>query len=140
MKRPKDAEQAFRRTLEIDPNSAAAAYNLAVCLAPDRPVESLRWCRNAYQLRPEEGKYGYTYAFYLYQRRQTDEAAEVLKDMVRRNVPYGDAYALLGAIHLERGELDEAAAVYRSAYGNPRLTQSEREGFQMMLRRPEQGP
>jgi tetratricopeptide (TPR) repeat protein len=139
MKRPKDAEQAFRRTLEIDPNSAAAAYNLAVCLAPDRPVESLRWCRNAYQLRPEEGKYGYTYAFYLYQRRQTDEAAEVLKDMVRRNVPYGDAYALLGAIHLERGELDEAAAVYRSAYGNPRLTQSERESFRTILRRLEQG-
>ncbi|MEK7995854.1 MAG: tetratricopeptide repeat protein, partial [Planctomycetota bacterium] len=139
MKRPKEAEQAFRRTLEIDPNSAVAAYNLAVCLAPDRPVESLRWCRKAYQLHPEEGKYGYTYAFYLYQRRETDEAVKVLKDMVRRNVPYGDAYALLGEIHLERGELEEAAGVYRSASGNGNLTLPERESFRTMLRKLEQG-
>ena len=139
MKRPKEAEQAFRRTLELDPNSAAAAYNLAVCLAPDRPYESLRWCQKAYQLHPEEGKYGYTYAFYLHQRRETDEAVKVLRDMVRRNVPYADAYALLGTIHLERGELDEAAGVYRSACGNGSLTESERESFRMMLRRLEQG-
>ncbi|RPJ38544.1 MAG: tetratricopeptide repeat protein [Planctomycetaceae bacterium] len=139
MKRPKEAEQAFRRTLELDPNSAAAAYNLAVCLASDRPFESLRWCRKAYQLHPEEGKYGYTYAFYLHQRRETSEAMKVLREMVRRNVPYADAYALLCTILLEQGELDEAAGVYRSACGNGRLTESERESFRMMLRRVEQG-
>jgi Tfp pilus assembly protein PilF len=139
MKRPKEAEQAFRKSLALDPNSAVAAYNLAVCLAPEQPSESLRWCRKAYQLRPEEGKYGYTYAFYLYQRRQTDEAVRVLKEMVRRNVPYGDAYALLGAIHLGRGELDEAAGVYRSASANGNLTQPERESFRAMMRRLEQG-
>ncbi len=139
MKRPKEAEQAFRRTLEIDPNSAAAAYNLGVMLASDRPFESLRWCRRAYQLHPEEGKYGYTYAFYLHQRRETDEAVKVLTEMVRRNVSYGDAYALLGAIHLERREWDEAAAVYRSAWSNGRLPQRERESFRMMLRKLEQG-
>ncbi|MBN1509045.1 MAG: tetratricopeptide repeat protein [Sedimentisphaerales bacterium] len=138
-KRMKEAEQAFRRTLEIDPNSAAAAYNLAVCLAADRPWESLRLCQKAYQLHPEEGKYGYTYAFYLHQRRETDEAVEVLKQMVRRNVPYGDAYALLGRIHLERGELEEAADVYRSACSNGNLTQGEHDSFRAMLRRLEQG-
>ena len=139
MKRPAEAEQAFRKCLALDPNSAVAAYNLAVMLAPDRPYESLRWCQRAYQLQPEEGKYGYTYAFYLYQRRETEEAMKVLKDMVRRNVPYADAYALLGSIHLERGELDEAAGVYRSAWANGRLTQSERESFRGMMRRLEQG-
>jgi len=139
MKRPKEAEQAFRRTLQIDPNSAAAAYNFAVCLASDRPAESLQWCRKAYQLQPQEGKYGYTYAFYLYQRLERDEAVRVLREMVRRNVPYGDAYALLGAIHLERGELDEAAGAYRSACANGSLTQGEREQFKTMLRSLEQG-
>jgi len=139
MKRPMEAEQAFRRTLQIDPNSATAAYNLAVCLASDRPLESLRWCQKAHQLHPEEGKYGYTYAFYLHQRRETDEAVKVLREMVRRNVPYGDAYALLGSIHLERGEVDEAASVYRSACGNGSLTQGEREDFRMLLRGLEQG-
>jgi Tfp pilus assembly protein PilF len=139
MKRPAEAEQAFRKALALDPNSAVAAYNLGVTLASDRPFESLRWCQKAYQLRPEEGKYGYTYAFYLQQRRETEAATNVLRDMVRRNVPCGDVYVLLGEIHLKRGEVDEAAAVYRSAWGNGRLTQSERESFRTMMRRLEQG-
>ncbi len=139
MKRPAEAEQAFRRCLALDPNSAVAAYNLAVMLAPDRPYESLRWCRRAYQLQPQVGKYGYTYAYFLHQRRETDEAVKVLKDIVRRNVPYADAYALLGEIYLQRGQVDEAAGVYRSAWGNGNLTQNERESFRAMMRRLEQG-
>ena len=139
MKRPKEAEQAFRRALEIDPNSAAAAYNLAVCLAPDQPFESLRLCQRAYRLHPEEGKYGYTYAFYLQQRRETEEAVKVLQEMVRRNVPYSDAYLLLGTIYLERGQISEAIGVYRSAGGNRNLTQAERESFRTMQHRLEQG-
>jgi len=139
MQRPKDAEQAFRRALQIDPNSAAAAYNLAVCVASDRPYESLRLCQKAYQLHPEEGKYGYTYAFYLHQRKETDEAVKVLQEMVRRNVPYSDAYMLLGTIYLERGQIEEAAGVYRSAYGDRNLTQAERDSFRTMQRRLEQG-
>jgi tetratricopeptide (TPR) repeat protein len=110
-----------------------------VCLASDRPLESLQWCQKAYKLHPEEGKYGYTYAFYLYQRRETNEAVKILREMVRRSVPYGDAYALLGSIHLERGEVDEAAGVYRSACGNGNLTQGEREDFRMLLRGLERG-
>jgi len=47
---------------------------------------------------------------------------------------------LLGEIHLGRGQVDEAASVYRAAYGNGRLTQSERESFRAMMRRLEQGP
>jgi tetratricopeptide (TPR) repeat protein len=139
MNRPAQAEQAFRKCLAFDPNSAIAAYNLAVMLAPDRPYESLRWCQKAYQLRPQEGKYGYTYAYFLHQRRETDEAVKVLKDMVRRGVPYADAYALLGQIYLQRGQLDEAVAVYRAAWGNGNLRQDEREGFRAMARRLGQG-
>ncbi len=138
MKRPAEAERAFRRALEIDPNTAAAAYNLGVMLAPDRPFESLRWCQRAYQLQPGEGKYGYTYAFFLRQRRATDEAVQVLADMVRRSVPYSDAYLLLGEIHLERREWDAAADTYRSACNNANLTPGERENFRMILRGLEQ--
>ena len=139
MNRPKEAEQAFRRTLELDPNSAPAACNLGVILAADRPFESLRWCRKAYQLQPQEGKYGYTYAFYLHQRRETDEAVRVLKEMLRRGVPYSEAYVLLGEIHIEQGEWDAAADVYRSAWNNDRLTPGEREAFRGMLQRLERG-
>ncbi|MHC4542526.1 MAG: tetratricopeptide repeat protein [Planctomycetota bacterium] len=126
MKRSKDAEKAFRAALSADPNLAAAAYNLGVLLASNQPTESLQWCRKAYLLRPEEGRYGYTYAFYLFQEDAVEQAMTVLADMTGRNVPYGDAYALLATIHLQRGEPDKAADVYLSAYRNTELTQQER--------------
>jgi tetratricopeptide (TPR) repeat protein len=139
MNRPADAEQAFRKVLALDPNAAVAAYNLGVMLGADRPYESLRWCRKAYELQPQEGKYGYTYAYFLNQRREPDRAVEVLQDMVRRNVPYADAYALLGSIYLERGQAEAAAGVYRAAWANGGLAQNEREAFGTMLRRLNQG-
>ena len=140
MKRPRDAERAFRAALTADPNSAVAAYNLGVLLTSAQPVESLRWCHRAYLLRPDEGRYGYTYAFYLCQRGQIDQAVTVLSDMTRRGLPYASAYALLGEIYLRRAEPNKALNVYRSAYGNTKLTQQERENFKAIARRLEQGP
>jgi Tfp pilus assembly protein PilF len=135
MKRPKEAETAFRAALTADPNSAVAAYNLGVLLASNQPSESLRWCRNAYLLRPDEGRYGYTYAFYLFQGGAVEQAMTVLADMIRRNVPYGDAYTLLATIHLQRGEPDKAVDVYSSASHNMKLSQQERENFRAAARR-----
>jgi Tfp pilus assembly protein PilF len=140
MRRPKDAEKSFRSALTADPNLAVAAYNLGVLLASDRPSESLQWCRRAYLLRPDEGRYGYTYAFYLYQKSEVEQAISILADMISRNVPYGDAYALLATIHIQREEMDKALEVYSSAYRNTKLTQQERQSFRAIADRlkPEQ--
>jgi len=140
MKRPKDAEISFRAALSADPNSAVAAYNLGVLLASDQPSESLQLCCKAYLLRPDEGRYGYTYAFYLFQKGAIEQAITILTDMISRNVPYGDAYALLATIHLQRGEPDKAFDVYSSAYRNTKLTQQERENFRVAAHRLKQGP
>jgi Tfp pilus assembly protein PilF len=140
MKRPKEAEKTFRAALTADPNLAVAAYNLGVLLASDQPSESLQWCRKAYMLRPDEGKYGYTYAFYLFQKGEIEQAITILTEMVSRNIPYGDAYALLGTIHLQRGEKDKAFDIYSSAYRNIKLTQQERENFRTIAYRLKQGP
>ena len=140
MKRSKDAEKAFLDALKADPNSAVAAYNLGVLMASDRPSESLRWCRKAYMLSPDEGKYGYTYAFYLYQEGTVEQAITVLADMVSRNVPYRDIYVLLATIHLQRGETDKAVNVYLSASNNTKLTQQERNDFGAAARSLKQEP
>jgi tetratricopeptide (TPR) repeat protein len=140
MSRPNDAEKAFRAALSADPNMAAAAFNLGVLLASRQPSESLKWCRKAYMLRPSEGKYGYTYAFYLFQKRAIEQAMTVLTDMIKRNVPSSDAYALLATIHLQRGEPDKAFDVYSSGYRNMNLSLQERESFRVAAQRLKQGP
>ena len=129
------AEEAFRVAFKIDPNSAVAAYNLGIILASRNPKESLVWCERAYKLNPEEGKYGYTYAFYLNRNNQTDAAIDVLQAMVKRQIPYPDAYALLGAIYQRQGEISKAAGVYQAAVKNKRISQQDRTSFEKMMKR-----
>jgi tetratricopeptide (TPR) repeat protein len=130
-----EAEDAFRRALKVDPKSAVAAYNLGVILAPKHPPEALKWCGKAYRLQPDEPKYGYTYAYYLYQSRDVDKAIGVLQTMVKRQVPSSDAYVLLGAIYQRRGELYRAIEAYRAATKNNQLPQSDRSAFETMIQR-----
>jgi len=55
--------------------------------------------------------------------------------MVKRQIPYSDAYALLGAIYQKRGELDKAADVYQAAVKNKRMSQQDRTSFETMMKR-----
>jgi tetratricopeptide (TPR) repeat protein len=137
MNRPTEAERAFRASWAADPNLAAAAYNLGVLLVEDRPDEGLDWCRRAFLLRPDEGRYGYTYAFFLHQCGQEERAAAVLEGMVSRRVPHADAYALLGSLYLRRGERQRAVAVYRAGAANQRLDPRARQAFEAMMHRVE---
>ncbi|MHC4665518.1 MAG: tetratricopeptide repeat protein [Planctomycetota bacterium] len=133
--RVSEAEKTLRKALQVDPNSAVAAYNLGVILAADRPKESVEWCRKAYELRPEEPKYGYTYAFYLNQTGSQGQAIKVLSGMVGRQVAHADVYAFLAAIHTRRGDFDKAREVYEAAAKSKELSQSERDAFNDMARR-----
>jgi Tfp pilus assembly protein PilF len=130
-----EAEGAFLRALQIDPNSAIAAYNLGVILAEEQLAEAIKWCGKSYQLRPDEPKYGYTYAFYLYRSKETALAIDVLQDMIGKQVPYSDAYVLLATIYQKKGEINKAIAVYQAASKNKRFSQRERENFVMMNKR-----
>jgi len=130
-----EAEGAFLTALKVDPNSAIAAYNLGVILAPQQPAEAVKWCGEAYQLQPDEPKYGYTYAFYLHQSEDTAGAIDVLQEMVGRQVPYSDAYALLGAIYQKRKEFDKAVEVYQAAMKNEQLPQRDRQSFEAIIKR-----
>jgi len=138
-KRIPEAEKVFRKAAQLDPNSAVAAYNLGIILASGQPEESLRWCQKAYRLSPDEGRYGYTYAYFLHQGGQTGKAVAVLQDMVGRSVPYADAYVLLATLFLQQGQSDRAAGVYMEAQNNPGLTAQEREAFGAMIQRLQQG-
>ena len=135
LKRPREAEGAFRDALKADPNAAAAAYNLGVLLSESKPKECLTWCRKAYELRPNEGRYGYTYAFFLRQNGQVEQAIRVLRKMVNAATAYPDAYLLLGEVLEKQGKVGEALSVYRRGSQNKNLTPRDRYRLEMHMQR-----
>jgi len=80
-----EAEQAFRAACKADPRSARAAYNLGVLLSKDRPKEALTWCARATDLEPDNPQFGYTYAFYLQQAGQPEQALNVIRTVRQRH-------------------------------------------------------
>ena len=89
-----EAEGAFRAAFKADPRSAQAAYNLGVMLSKEHPEEALTWCRRAAELLPENPRYGYTYAFYLYRAGQLDEALKTIQLVRKRHPAHEDSLLL----------------------------------------------
>jgi len=129
-----DAERAFRDALKSDPNSAVAAYNLGVMLAKDRMPEALDWCRKASILQPENHRYVYTYAFYLRQSGSVEQAVRVLRGITDKQVPYAEAYFLLGDIYEKQQQFSKAADVYSAALALPGISEQQRYGFTARIR------
>jgi tetratricopeptide (TPR) repeat protein len=133
MGKPKEAEKEFRAAAKTDPKSAQAAYNLCVVTSKDRMDEALKWCRKATNLRPEEPRYGYTYAFFLDQKGETAKAIPVLRKIVDRNPPFSPAYVMLGTIYEKQGKAGEAKKVYKKAADNAQLPEPDRAQFRNKL-------
>ena len=134
MGKEKEAEKEFRAAAKADPESAQAAYNLCVVTSKDRMDEAINWCRKATSLRPEEPRYGYTYAFLLDRKGDTAKATPVLRKIVDRNQPFPPAYALLGTIYEKQGKAGEAKKVYKKAADNVELPEPDRARFRSRLR------
>jgi Tfp pilus assembly protein PilF len=124
--RLQEAEQALRTALKSDPQLAAAAYNLGVVLSKRDLDEAVAWCQKAHDLRPDDPKYAHTLAFYQRQNGNAETAVELLREVIRHEPRYLDAYLLLADILEERRELTAAAAVYRQALRIGQLPQSVR--------------
>lgn len=135
MERPREAETYYRKILTQDPNSASAAYNLGVLLAERQPIVALAWCEKAYQLQPDDSKIAYTYAFYLNQQHQVEQAMEILKTLTDRQSPYPDAYLLLGHLLEQQGIKAEAIVIYQHAANNTQIPKQTRRYFQMQVQR-----
>jgi tetratricopeptide (TPR) repeat protein len=121
-----EAEKQLRAALKADPQMAEAAYNLGVLLGKDRLDEAVQFCRKAYELRPENPKYGYTLALYLNQKGDLTGAARVLQETLFRQPGYVDACLLLGEIYTRQGQKEKAAGLYVQALRSKSLPESDR--------------
>jgi tetratricopeptide (TPR) repeat protein len=101
--RTEDAEHALMTALMADPQMAPVAYNLCVMLAKDRIDEAIGFCKKANELRPDEPKYAYTLAFYLYQKGDTEDAIRILNILVQKHPEDRDAQVLLKEIIKYKG-------------------------------------
>lgn len=107
----KEAEQALRAALTADPGMAQAAYNLCILLSRDRPEEGIGFCRKAAELRPDEPRYAYAFAYVLKQRGDYDKAARVLATTIQKHPAYLDASVLLQQITDESRDHKEQRGV-----------------------------
>ena len=129
-----EAEQALRTALKSDPQMAPAAYNLGVLLAEGDLAQAVAFCRKAHQLRPDDVKYARTLAFYLQRQGNLEGAIAVLRPVVAKEPPDGDACLLLGELYQERRDLHSAADAYRRGLLRHDLPAEVRSQLQSHLR------
>jgi tetratricopeptide (TPR) repeat protein len=135
MGRPDEAKDAFLRSYRLDPNNPQPAYNLGVILAETDPDASLAWVKQAYDLRPQDDKFGFTYAFYLARRGRVDEAIPILNRQIDAKVAGIDAYMLLVEIYQSQGRIDQVKGVFERALQNLELSSQDRDYLQAQIQR-----
>jgi Tfp pilus assembly protein PilF len=128
-----EAEKELRTALDLDPRLAPAAYNLGLLIFKERPDEGLSYCRKAYELSPNNPKYGYTLAFYQAQKGNRKEAVKILRDTVKRHPGYVDAALLLGEIYQQEGRTGDAKEVYAKALSGGELSDQDARRLSMKL-------
>ena len=124
-----EAAAAFETAFKADKTSAVAAYNLGVITAQSNLNDAILWCRRAYELQPDNAKYGYTLAFYLRQHGDTASAVDVLEAVCAGPIDDPNAYVLLADIHASQGNMEAAKEVYRKASQNDALPEQTRRAF-----------
>jgi len=131
--KPQAAKKYLHAAFTTDPNMAEAAYNLSVLYVHENIDEAIKWSQKAAELRPYLPKYAYTYAFYLYQRGQSESAVKVLLGIIEGRPFYMDVYLLLGDIYEKQRKFREAEALYRKVLTDESLNPEIKQTFEARL-------
>ncbi len=107
-----EAEEAFRRALEIEPDAFASHNNLGfLLLVRDRPDDAIRYLRRALQLHPDDRRARTNLGFALAALLRDEEALEVFRAAHSEPV----ALANLGLACERRGTPEDALTWYQRA-------------------------
>jgi len=120
-----EAEKDFRAALALDPTLAPAAYNLGLLMMEERPEEGLIHCRTAYELAPDDPKYGYTLAYFQAQSGDRQGAVMTLEDTLEISPGHLDSLLLLGAIYTQEGKEESARELFRQALSGDDISDQE---------------
>ncbi|MDJ0851755.1 MAG: tetratricopeptide repeat protein [Myxococcota bacterium] len=108
-----EAVEMYRRSLELEPESASAHYNLAAYLSRRGDhAAAERHFRAALAQKPSTQAYT-GLGFVLGQQGRVDDAIESLNAAIELDPDNAAAYDQLGTILVRQGRLEEAASAYR---------------------------
>ncbi len=131
---PEDAAEQYRKSLELDPESASAHYNLAASLARRSDyAEAERHFRAALEKKPDTQTYT-GLGFVLWQQGRSDEAIASLREAIEADRNNAAAYDQLGTILLQEGKLEEALSIYRLLVRNQPSAAAHQELAQVLMR------
>jgi tetratricopeptide (TPR) repeat protein len=126
--RKTEAEEHYKKALEIKPDDADAHYNYAILLAGlGRKVEAEDQFLDAIRLDGKDPDFHYGYANLLREKGRFYEAKIEAKTALRIKPDSPEALATLGDILLDDGYLKEAELVYKESLENLASTDSEPE-------------
>jgi tetratricopeptide (TPR) repeat protein len=117
--RTAEAEKYFRAVMKINPKSAAAAFNLSVLVSSKDLAEAAKLSKVAMDQLPDNPKYAFTHAYYLFQAGNNREAIIVLKKLIKNRPGDFDAWILMGNIYTEHGQKIDAIELYQRAMKVP---------------------
>jgi tetratricopeptide (TPR) repeat protein len=131
---PEEAAEAFRKALELDPESASAQYNLGASL-----VRSGEFAKAESHLRAALAKNPNTQTYTalgiaLWQQGRVDEAIANLRAAIKADPKNAAPYDTLGTILIQQGKLEEAASTYRDLIRNRPSAAAHQELAQVLTR------
>ncbi len=105
------ADTEFRKSLAIDPNQQETLfYDGLAMLRMGRAADAADEFRKSLNLKPGDIRTKYHLAFALIAIQKNEEASALLKEVVRQDPAYVDAYYELGKLQLDQGDAKAAIA------------------------------
>ncbi len=129
-----EAVDMYRKSLELDPESTTAHYNLAASLARSGEfAEAEVHFRSVLEKEPSTQAYtGLGIA--LQQQGKTDEAIARFNDAITEDSNNAAAYDQLGTILVQQGKLEEAVSIYQNLISNVPSAAAHEELAQVLIR------
>jgi len=126
-----EAETEFRRTLELNPNNAAAHYFYAIgYLAPENRIDqALEQYRIALSLDPLSSIVNTNYALMLVQARRYPEALAQFQKVLARDPNFPPAHYKLSQLYAATGRFAEAVRELRQTFAKPISVREDAKGY-----------
>ncbi len=127
-----EAVEMYRKSLELDPESETAQFNLAASLARSGEfAEAETYFRKVLANDPSSKAYS-GLGIVLLQQGRVDEAIASLRKAIEVDPGNAVPYDQLGSILVQQGKLEEAASTYRSLIRNQPSAAAHQELAQVL--------